>query len=78
MSALKRGQTGSHYFVDEQEVAGDHGARVDHLSLDVVVVVDSEVRRVDHLAGRRVHADGTTGIFRLAQKFDQDLLRVKS
>jgi hypothetical protein len=42
-SALERGHAGSHDLIDEQEVAGDDGAGVDHLALDVVVVVDAEV-----------------------------------
>jgi hypothetical protein len=48
--ALERGHAGSHDLIDEQEVAGDDGAGVDHLAFNVVVVVDAEVRRIDHFS----------------------------
>ena len=50
MSGFERRHSGAHDLVDEQEVAGDDGAGVDHLALDVVVVEQAEVARVDHFA----------------------------
>jgi len=77
-SALERGQTGPHYFVDQKEVASDNGARVDHLPLDVVVVVDTQVGWVDHFTAGTVHADWTVGVAGFTKKFNQNFLRIKT
>jgi len=50
LSGFERRHSGAHDLVDKQEVTGDDGAGVDHLALDVVVVEQAEVARVDHFA----------------------------
>ena len=77
-SALERGQSCPHDFIDEKEVAGDDGARVDHLPLDVVVVVDTKVRWVDHLSTGAVHTNWTVRVAGFTQKFDQNFLRIET
>ena len=66
-SALERGQSCPHDFIDEEEVASYDGARVDHLPLDVVVVVDAEVGRIDHFAARAIHPNRTSSIMGFTQ-----------
>ena len=78
MSAFEGRKSGPHDLVDEEEVAGDDGAGVDHLPLDVEVVEEAEVDRVDHFPARDVQADRTDGIVGLAQQLDDDLLRVEA
>ena len=78
LTSLKRGQSCPHYLVDEEQVAGDDGARVDHLPLDVVVVVDAGVAGIDGLAGGAVDADGPTDVVSLAQQLHNHLLSIET
>ena len=78
LSSLERGQAGSHDLVDQEEVAGDDGAGVDHLPLDVVVVVDAGVAGVDGLAGGAVHADGPAHVVSLAQQLHDHFLSIET
>jgi len=78
LASLERGQSCPHDLIDQEEVAGDDGAGVDHLPLDVVVVVDAGVARVDGLAGGAVDADGTADVVSLAQQLDDHLLSVET
>ncbi len=77
-SSLQRGQACSHDFVDEKKVASDDGARMNHLPLDVVVVVDAQVCRVDDFSTGTVHSNWAVGVAGFTQKFDQNLLRIKT
>ncbi len=70
LSTLQRRKSSAHDFVDKEEIAGDDGARVDHLTLDIVVVVNTEVGWVDDFAGRTVEADGGSVVGLTQQLYD--------
>jgi len=55
--AFKRGHAGSHDLVDEQEIRGDDGARVEKLDLDSVIVEDAHVLRQRRFPGGQIQTD---------------------
>ena len=52
--AFERGHAGSHDLIDEQEIRGDDGTRVEKLDFDSVIVEDAHVLRQRRLPGGQI------------------------
>lgn len=62
---LQAGHAGAHDLVDEEQVAGDDGAGVDHLLLDSDVVVDALLCRDTSLATLAINSNLNTNMSQL-------------
>ncbi len=62
---LQAGHAGAHDLVDEEQVAGDDGAGVDHLLLDPDVVVDALLCRDTSLATLTINSNLNTNMGQL-------------
>ena len=74
-SAFEGAHASPHDLVDQEQVGGDHRARVHHLPLHPVVVVDALVLGNARLPCVAVHANARP-ISRLLEELDHHLLRV--
>ena len=73
---LEGGHSCAHDLVDEEQVGGDDGRRVDHLPLHVVVVQDAVLGRRDGLPRRTVDPHRGAGVLGIGQQLDDRLLSV--
>ena len=73
---LEGGHSGAHDLVDEEQVGGDDGRRVDHLPLHVVVVQDAVLGRRDGLPRRAIDPHRGARVLGIGQQLDDRLLSV--